>query len=163
MRSLRGVLALGSSQKSPQLPFLDEAGKKYCAVVHLALYTFARTHTSLFSLLNMLLCRDLKYKEVSYLPITVLTQERQRAAVVWWDFFFFFFWMCCHLFFILFSCAAEITHLPICKTYPPTGDSEVHQPATGRDLHKAACVRGTFCVVDDWDFEGSIHLFLLSG
>lgn len=71
--------------------------------------------------------------------------------------------MCCHLFFILFCCAAEITHVPICETYPPTGDSEVHQPAAGRDLHKAACGRGTFCVVDDWDFEGSIHLFLLSG
>lgn len=82
MRSLRGALALGATQKSPQLLFLDEAGKKYCAVIHLALYSFARTHTSFFSRLNMLLCRDLKYKAVSYLPIAVLTQERLRAAVV---------------------------------------------------------------------------------
>lgn len=89
MRSLRGVLALGSSQKSPQLLFLDESGKKYCAVIHLALYSFARVHVSFFRMLNMLLCRDLKCQEVSFLPITVLTQERRRAAVVWWDFFFF--------------------------------------------------------------------------
>lgn len=91
MRSLWGALALGSSQESPPLVFLDESGKKYCAVIHLALYSVARAPVSFFSVLNMLLCRDLKYKEVRYLPITVLTQERLRAAVGWWDFFFFFF------------------------------------------------------------------------
>lgn len=94
------------------------------------------------------------------MPITVLTQERLRAAVVWWDFFF----MCCHLLFILFSCASEITQTPIYLWDTSIcGDSEVHQPATGIDLNKAACVRGTLSVVYDWDFEGSIHLLLLSG
>lgn len=81
MRSLRGVLALGSSQKSPQLLFLDEAGRKYCAVIHLALYSFVRAQTSVCSMLNML-CRDLKYKEVSYLPITVLTKTKGCCCVV---------------------------------------------------------------------------------
>lgn len=127
MRSLRGVLALGSSQKSPQLPFLDEAGKKYCAEIHLALYAFARTHISLFSLLNILLCRDLKYKEVSYLPITVLTQERLRAAVVWWDFFFF----------LSFGCAA------ICSSFCSVVLLRLHTYLFVRHTHLLETLKST--------------------
>lgn len=72
--------------------------------------------------------------------------------------------MCCHSLFILFSCASEITQIPIYLwDRPICGDSEVHQPATGVDLSKAVCVQGTFSAVYDWEFEGSVRLFLLLG
>ena len=72
--------------------------------------------------------------------------------------------MCCHSLFILFSCASEITQIPIYLwDRPICGDSEVHQPATGVDLSKAVCVQGTVSVVYDWEFEGSVRLFLLLG
>uniref|UniRef100_A0A8C0MZC6 Coiled-coil-helix-coiled-coil-helix domain containing 3 n=1 Tax=Canis lupus familiaris TaxID=9615 RepID=A0A8C0MZC6_CANLF len=52
--------------------------------------------------------KDLKYKEVSCLPITVLTQERLRLlAVVWWVFLFFvfsFFVLPFALCFVLWCC-----------------------------------------------------------
>lgn len=157
MCSLRGVLALGSFHKSPQLPFLDEAGKKCCVVVPRALYSFSRTETSLFSMLNMF-CRDLKRSQL-FANYSINTRKTKGCCCV-----VGFFFMCCHLLFILFSCASEITQTPIYLWDTSIcGDSEVHQPATGIDLNKAACVRGTLSVVYDWDFEGSIHLLLLSG
>lgn len=76
MRSLPGVLALGSFHKSPYSSFLDEAGSKDDVVVHLALCFFMKGIDLLLSV--FMLCRDLyPHKELSSLPVTVLTQEKK--------------------------------------------------------------------------------------
>lgn len=65
---------------------------------------------------------------------------------------------------ILFSRTSEMVQRPVYLSAGSiNGDCEVHQAVMGVDLNKAACVRGTFSLVYDWDFEGSVHLFPLSG
>lgn len=161
MCSLRRVLTLGSLLQSPQLPFLDEAGKKYCAVIHLALYSFPRTETSPLSMLTRFVGILQAQKSQLFANCSINTRKPKGCCCVVG--FLFFLWFC-HPLFILFSCASETAQTPIYVwDRSICGDSEVHQPATGIDFHKAACVWGTFCVVYDQESEGSIHLFLLLG
>lgn len=66
--------------------FLDEAGKEFRVVLHLALFSFQALNL-LFYHVQCALWGSYKHREVSYLLITVFTQERLGAAFVCLGFF----------------------------------------------------------------------------
>ena len=113
MCSLRGVLTLGSLLQSPQLPFLDEAGKKYCAVIHLALYSFLRTETSPLSMLTHFVGILQAQKSQLFANCSINTRKPKGCCCVVGFLFFFLIVLPSALHFVLL-CFWDCTNTYLC-------------------------------------------------
>lgn len=117
MCSLRRVLTLGSLLQSPQLPFLDEAGKKYCAVIHLALYSFPRTETSPLSMLTRFVGILQAQKSQLFANCSINTRKPKGCCCVV-GFLFFFYGSAIRSSFCSLVLLRLHKHLFMCETDP---------------------------------------------
>lgn len=83
--------------------FLDEAGKEFRVVLHLALFSFQALNL-LFYHVQCALWGSYKHREVSYLLITVFTQKDWGLLLCVWDFLL-----------ILFSCVSVTIQILVCE------------------------------------------------
>lgn len=146
MCSLRWVFALGFDSQVTSANVSGWSWQRILRGITFGFILFSSTEPP-FLPCSVCFAGSYKHKEVSYLLITVFTQERLGAAIVSLEFFAHFVLLC--------FCNYTNTCLWGGSLY---GDSEDHQPATSMDLSKAsgwdACSKAY-----DWDFEVSLHLF----